>query len=84
MKSVVTLGLTPWFCRPVQLNSHQLKGVYCSHCVVVDYVICASVLRNQPVVFVPQVVLDHDTYYMDLVAANKGNPDWKLEYSAKV
>ena len=33
-------------------------------------------------------LIDHDTYYMDLVEANKNgptkDPEWKHEYSAKV
>lgn len=30
-----------------------------------------------------RVVLNHQTYILDLVEANKGNVQWKLEYSAK-
>ncbi|KAL9981127.1 hypothetical protein ACROYT_G009791 [Oculina patagonica] len=30
-----------------------------------------------------RVVLNHETYILDLVEANKGNVQWKLEYSAK-
>ena len=31
-----------------------------------------------------KVVLNHETYILDLDEANKGNLQWKLEYSAKV
>ena len=31
-----------------------------------------------------QVVLNHETYILDLVEANKGNVQWKFEYNAKV
>lgn len=31
-----------------------------------------------------QAVLNHETYILDLVEANMGNVQWKLEYSAKV
>ena len=30
------------------------------------------------------MVLNHETYILDLVEANKGNVEWKFEYSAKV
>lgn len=30
-----------------------------------------------------RVVLNHETYILDLVEANKGNVQWKLEYNAK-
>ena len=30
------------------------------------------------------MVLNHETYILDLVEANKGNVQWKFEYSAKV
>ena len=34
--------------------------------------------------FFPKAILNHETYILDLVEANKGNVKWKLEYSAKV
>jgi len=34
--------------------------------------------------FLLKVVLNHETYILDLGEANKGNVQWKYEYSAKV